>query len=117
MKDRLNRRGYIKTLFILALIVAIAFVAISFGRPYYRYYTLRSFTHDELLMDVGAANLVRRNVLKRADQLGIPLDDNNLEVTRNDIKKTVTVKAHWTEVVDFWGYYSKTLHFSIEEKY
>lgn len=117
MKDRLNRRGYIKTLFGLALLVAIAFVVISFGKPYYRYYTLRSFTHDELLMDVGAANLVKENVLKRAAQLGIPLDENSLEVTRDDFKKTVTVKAHWSEVVDFWGYYSKTLHFRLKEQY
>jgi len=56
-------------------------------------------------------------VLKRAAQLGIPLDENSLEVTRDDFKKTVTVKAHWSEVVDFWGYYSKTLHFRLKEQY
>lgn len=117
MKDRLGSRGYIKTIFGLALLVAIGFVLISFGKPYYRYYTLRSFAHDELLMDVGAANLARRNILKRAAQLGIPLNDNNLEVTRDEFKKTVTVKAHWTEVVDFWGYYKKTLHFNLKEHY
>ncbi len=115
MKDLLDRRGSIKFLFSLAVLVAVAFVLISFGRPYYRYYTLKSYTHDELLMEVGNTSVIRRKVLERAAELGIPLDAESLEVTKN--AKIVTVKASWSEIVDFWGYYSKRLDFHMTEAY
>jgi hypothetical protein len=116
MKDRLNRQGSIKLLFSLALVVAVAFVLISFGRPYYRYYTLSSFTHDELLIEVGNIRVIRREVLKRAAELGVPIGEDDLEVKVND-HKVVTVKAKWSEVVDFWGYYTKKLDFTLDEEY
>lgn len=115
MTDRLNSQGFIKMVFGLVLLVAVAFVLLSFGRPYYRYYTLRSYAHDELLIEVGNLTTIRQKVLERAAELGIPLDKNNLEVTEN--LKIVTVKARWSEVVDFWGYYSKRLNFKINEAY
>jgi hypothetical protein len=115
MKDRLNRQGSIKVIFCLVLMVAAAFVLISFGRPYYQYYTLDHYAHDELLIEVGDVNTIRQNVLKRAAELGIPLDPDNLEVTVNS--KVVTVKAKWSEVVDFWGYYTKKLDFTVNEAY
>lgn len=113
MMKRLNRHGSIRFLFILFLLVAAAFVIISFGKPYYRYYTLKSFTHDELLMDVGEVREIRHNVRKRAEELGISLDD--LHVTKNS--KVVTVTAQWSEVVDFWGYYRKRINFDMKESY
>lgn len=115
MNNRFDNRGFIKFLFTLGVLVAVAFVLISFGKPYYRYYTLKSYTHDELLMEVGATNVIRRKVLERAAELGIPLQAGNLEVTKN--AKVVTVKASWSEVVDFWGYYSKRLDFDMKEAY
>lgn len=117
MKDRLNGRGNIQAILVIALLVAVVFVLISYARPYYRYYTLKSFTHDELLMDVGAVNLIRQNVLRRAAQLGVPLAADNLDVNKDMVNKVITVKAHWTEDVDFWGYYNTKLHFDFEEKY
>ncbi len=116
MKGRLNRHGSIKVIFCLALAVAAAFVLISFGRPYYQYYTLKSYAHDELLIEVGSVDTIRQKVLQRATELGIPLDPENLEVAANDAK-VVTVKAKWSEVVDFWGYYTKKLDFTMSEAY
>jgi hypothetical protein len=116
MNGRLNRQGSIKLLFSLALVVAVAFVLISFGRPYYRYYTLGHYTSDDLLMEVGDVPKIRQDVLKRAAELGVPLDPNNLEVTVTEAK-TVKVKATWSEVVDFWGYYTKQLDFTMDEEY
>jgi hypothetical protein len=69
-----------------------------------------------LLIEVGSVVAIRQNVLKRAAELGVPLDPDNLEVTVDD-KKVVTVKANWSEVVDFWGYYTKKLDFTMDEKY
>ncbi len=41
MRYRIGDKGFVKGLFIVLIIVAAAFVAISFGKPYYRYLTAR----------------------------------------------------------------------------
>ena len=32
-------------------------------------------------------------------------------------ERMVNVKATWSETVDFWGYYKKTIDFVMEEDY
>ncbi len=67
--------------------LAIVFVGISFGKPYYRYYTLSSHTRDFLKTDVGNIDAIRKNVMKDAAELKVPLDEKNLDVvigTEND---------------------------------
>jgi hypothetical protein len=115
MRDGIGNRGLVKLIFILAIFGALLFVGISFGRPYYRYYTLSSFTHDMLLEEVGNAQEIREKVLADAVQLNIPLKEEDLEVTQEG--KKIIVKAAWSEVVDFWGYYRKQLDFTLDEEY
>ncbi len=50
-----------------------------------------------------------------AKDLGISLNEKNLEITQD--KKIIKVKAKWSETVDFWGYYQKTFHFEMSEEY
>lgn len=111
----MDNSGLVKGIFITLLIVAAIFLAISFGRPYYRYYNLDHYAHDELLIEVGSVAPIKSHVLKRAKELGVHLED--FEVTKNEDTKVVTVTAHWTDVVDFWGYYTKKLHFDLKESY
>jgi hypothetical protein len=107
-----DERGLVKGLFILAVVVAIAFAGIQFGKPYYRYNTLRSYTKDTILMEGENVQVIRTKVLEEAEELKVPLDEEDLEVTVNQAK-IVKVKAKWSEVVDFWGYYSKRLDFDL----
>ena len=44
MMKKIGDRGFVKGFFVLCVLVAIVFVGISFGKPYYRYYTLE-FTY------------------------------------------------------------------------
>jgi hypothetical protein len=115
MRGGIGSRGFVKLIFILAVFVALAFVGFSFGRPYYRYYTLRSFTHDMLEEEVGGTKTIREKVLADAVELNIPLKEGDLEVTQDE--KKIKVKATWSEVVDFWGYYRKQLDFTLDEEY
>jgi hypothetical protein len=115
MSGGTGSRGFVKLIFILAIFVALVFVGFSFGRPYYRYYTLRSFTHDMLEEQVGNAPAIRKKVLADAVELNIPLREGDLEVTQDD--KRIKVRATWSEVVDFWGYYQKQLDFTMDEEY
>ena len=64
----------------LCLLVAIVFVGVSFGKPYYRYYSLDSHTRDFLKSDVYNVETIRQNIMDDAAELKVPLDEGNLEV-------------------------------------
>ena len=108
-------RGSIKGLFCLSVLVAIVFVGISFAKPYYRYYTLGSHTRDFLKSDIGTIDSIRKNIMDNAEELKVPLDEEDLDVAI--VNKMVKVKATWSETVDFWGYYQKKIDFVMEEEY
>jgi hypothetical protein len=107
--------GGVKGLLSLVLLVVIVFVGISFGKPYYRSYSLGSHTRDFLKTDTENIDAIRKNIMDNAAELNVPLDEKNLDVTMD--KKIVHVKATWSETVDFWGYYQKKFDFVMEEEY
>jgi hypothetical protein len=115
MRRELGEKGFIKTLFGLALLVALIFAGVTFARPYYRYYQLSSHTSDFLKSDIGDPNIIRKHVLDDAAELGVPLTDANLSVSIDRERKTVTVKGIWTDSVDLFGYYQKNVDFVMEE--
>ena len=115
MKYRIGENGFVKGLFIVLIIVACAFVAISFGKPHYRSLMLGSHTRDILKSEIGNIETIKKQTLENAKELGIPLDEKNLEVVLD--KKIIRVKATWSETVDFWGYYQKKFDFALNEEY
>lgn len=112
---KIGERGFVKGVFGLFILVAIVFVGISFGKPYYRYYELGSLTRDFLKTDVGDINAIRKDIIDNAAKLKVPLDEKDLEV--RIVEKMIKVKATWSETVDFWGYYQKKFDFVMEEEY
>ena len=114
MMKKIGNRGFVKGFLSLFILVAIVFVGISFGKPYYRFYALGSHTRDFLKTDVGDIDAIKKNVMKDAAELNVPLDEADLEVV--SLNKIIKVKATWSETVDFWGYYQKQLDFVMEEE-
>jgi hypothetical protein len=115
-ETRLGNQGFIKGLLMLAVLVGIAYAAIMFGTPYYRYNTLRSHTRDMLSMEtVTGQNLptIKTKILEEAAKLKIPLTEGKLEVSIN-ASKVVKVKARWSEVVNLLDYYSQKVDFEME---
>jgi hypothetical protein len=115
MKYRIGEKGFVKGLFIVLIIVACAFVAISFAKPQYRYLMLGSHTRDILKSEIGNIEMIKQQTLDNAKELGVPLNEKNLEVVLD--KKIIRVKATWSESVDFWGYYQKKFDFVLNEEY
>ncbi|MGE5299867.1 MAG: hypothetical protein ACM3MB_02760 [Acidobacteriota bacterium] len=113
-----GNRGFIKGFFLLVLFVGVSFLLISFGKPYYRYNTLRSHTKDILMMELGNVQAIREKIMAEAAELHVPLEEENLSVTQQGpLGKVIRVKATWSETVNFWGYYQKQLDFDMEEEY
>jgi hypothetical protein len=112
---KVGNRGFVKGILSLGVLAALVFVGISFAKPYYRYYTLASNTSNFLKTDVGNIDVIKANVMKDAEELNVPLDENDLKVVVVD--RRIKVKATWSETVDFWGYYQKKLDFVMDEEY
>jgi len=115
MMKKIGDRGSITGFLWLIILVAVVFVGISFGKPYYRHMSFSSHTRDFLKSDIYDVGTIRKNILEDAEALKVPLDENNLEVVVKN--KMVKVKATWSETVDFWGYYQKKIDFVMEEEY
>jgi hypothetical protein len=115
MNKRIGEKGLIKGIFIVLVLVGVAFLLISYGRPYYRYYVLGSHTRDILKSEIGRIETIRTKIMEEANELNVPLDEENLEVVLD--KKIIRVNASWTDTVDFWGYYQTKIDFSINEEY
>jgi hypothetical protein len=115
MNMRKDNYGYVKGFFILLLLAAIVFVLISLGKPYFRYYQLGSHTRDVLKSEIGNLDIIREKIMQEANELKIPLEEENLEVILDN--KIIRVNAAWSETVDFRGYYQKKFDFNMKEEY
>ena len=99
----------------LLLFAVVVLVAVSFGKPYYRYYSLGYDTKDFLEMETRNVSAIREKIVARAAELQVPLDESDLQITVED--KKVRVKAVWSDRVDFFGFYQKQLDFVMEKEY
>ena len=118
MKGVAGRRGFlsITSIFLFLAVIAVAYVGISFAKPYIRYNTLRMHTTDILESELKLLTAIKEEVLKDAAELKIPLSEENIEVTVSSMK-VIKVKATWSETVNFWDYYQKQLDFVMEVDY
>lgn len=117
MKRGLNNKGFFKVFIALTIVALLGFAGISFGLPYYRYFTLSARTADLLKGEVGSnVQFVREKVMETAAELNVPLNEEDVDVTFVGIHKKMIVKAEWSETVDFFGLYEKQLDFSMHEE-
>lgn len=112
-KQTLSEQGFIKGVLWLFILVAIVYVGISFGKPYYRYNTLRSHSKDILSSELGQVKLIKEQILADAAALDVPLTAEHLDVSINN-NKIIKVKGTWSETVNFWDYYSKKIDFELD---
>jgi hypothetical protein len=114
MKERIGEKGLVKGIFIILVLVAAVFLIMSYGMPYYRYFVLGSHTQEILRLEIGDVDTIKTKIMAEAQELNVPLDEENLEVVRD--LKIVKVNASWTDTVDFWGYYQTKMNFSMYEE-
>jgi len=114
MNKRIGEKGLVKGIFTILLLVFVAFLLISYGKPYYRSYVLGSHTRDILRSEIGTIDTIKTKIMEEAKELNVPLNEENLEVVR---EKVIKVNASWTDTVDFWGYYETRIDFSMNEEY
>jgi hypothetical protein len=106
-----NERGFIKFVFITLVLVFLIYSGIQFGMPFYRYSAFKSDAKEIARISLGNVNRAKEDIFDRAKELNVPLEEDNLIVTRGE--NTVHVKASWSETVDILGLYQKQLDFTV----
>lgn len=107
-----NESGFIKFIFVSALLAFLVYAGIKFGMPYYRYAAFKSDAKELARVSVGDVGKTKVLIFERAQELRLPLTEEEIQVTRTE--KEVRVRTSWSETVDLLGVYKKKLNFSID---
>lgn len=106
-----NEKGFIKFIFVTAILFSLVYVGIKFGIPYYKHSAFQSDVKELARISVGDAEKTRNQIFERAQELKLPLEAKDIVVTKTE--RTVRVRTSWEETVDLMGFYQKTLTFSV----
>ena len=107
-----NERGFFKFILIILVLASILFVGFKFGVPYYRYSAFKTDTKELARISVGNADRTREQIFERAQELRLPLEEEDIEVTKTT--NGMRVQTSWSETVDILGLYQKKLNFSVD---
>lgn len=92
----------IRRLICLGTIAAIVYLGVLFGRPYYKYYAFKSDAEEIVRFADVEERQMKEHFMKRAKDIGVPLKEENLELTKvNDGYKA---KVSWSETVKVYEY-------------
>jgi preprotein translocase subunit SecF len=107
-----NEKGFIKFLFILVIFVSLIYTGIKFALPFYRYSALKADAKAITRISLGDIKKTRADILERAQELKVPIKENQIVVTKTETM--VRVQTSWSETVDLLGLYQKRLNFRID---
>ncbi len=107
-----NENGFFKFAFVTALIAFAMYAGIQFGMPFYRYSALKTDATELIRISVMDLDRTRGQIFERAQELKIPIEEKDIEITRTGRKIRVT--TGWSEKVDIFGLYEKPLKFTID---
>lgn len=111
MKVLNNEKGFIKFVFVTAVIAFLVYAGIQFGMPYFRYSSFKSDARELARISLGDVEKTRIQLFERAQELKIPIEEKAIMVTKT--QKTVRVNISWSETVDLLGLYQKRLDLTV----
>ena len=100
-----------KAIFWLVILALLVYSGFQFGIPYYRYTAFKTDAKEIARISLGEVEKTRAQIFLRAQELNIPIEEKEIMVTRTD--KLVRVKVSWSESVNLFGIYQKTLNFTV----
>lgn len=104
--------GFIKPVLSIAVLVITAYSAFQFAMPYYRHAAFKSDVKEIARLAVdSSAEKIKTQIYESAREVKVPIKEDDIQVIKKE--KTFQVKISWTEDVDIFGLYHKTLHFNL----
>ncbi len=107
-----NEDGFFKFIFVTGLIAFLIYAGLQFGMPFYRYSAFKNDAKELARISLGEAEKTRAQIFERAQELKLPLEEKDIEVTRST--RGTRVKTSWSETVDILGIYQKTFDFTVD---
>jgi hypothetical protein len=101
-------------LFILVVVAGI-YLAIKFIPPYWTYLSMKDPVKEAAMAILSATDekSVRADLIRRAKQQGLAIDDENIEITREGTM--LVIRVTWVEPVEL-PRYRYDLRFLVEER-
>jgi hypothetical protein len=104
----------IKKLFFIALAGVMIYSAYLTAIPYYHYFAFKSDLQE--LVKVSVADRkeeIMEKVLETVERYHIPVQKNAIKVFH---EKYFIVQVSWTETIDYFTLYQKTIHFRVDTR-
>lgn len=101
-----------KIIFWLLILAIIIYSGVKFGYPYYKYVAFKDEAKAIAKLPLDREEEIWAKVLEKVNDLNLPLKKEDITITKTD--GVVRITASWSEVVDFFGYYQKTLDFKVD---
>jgi hypothetical protein len=103
----------IGTILLLALLCAAGYTGYQLLPIWIRSYEFQAYLDERAhTAQLSNADRIREALLDHADEVGIPLDDEDVEI---DLQKNrITISVYWEEEVALLGLYRITLPFEAE---
>ena len=114
MKVLNNENGFVKFIFIMLVLASLVYAGLKFGMPYYRYSAFKSDAKELARISIGDTEKTRAQIFERAQELELPLEENDIKVTKT--VRGVRVQTSWSETVDLLGLYQKKFNFAVDEE-
>lgn len=102
----------LKVILYIAVLAAAGYVGFSFAAPYYRFYSLKSDSGEIVRFEHANEAEIKRDITEKARGLGIPLEDFSLSVYKTEAG--YGAEASWSETVNIFDQYKKSLEFGFE---
>lgn len=87
-----------RQLFFLLVFIALLFAATQYGPAYFAAFQFNDFIRQEVKFAVTAKrniDVVRNDILQKAVELGIPLEKNDIHITKRGPSFTVEFDYYW----------------------
>jgi hypothetical protein len=105
-----SQRGFVRSVFIIAVVAIAIYVGFQFGVPYYKYTAFKNDVKEIARLGLPEGR-TKAQVLETAQGLKLPIDEKDIVVTRKADR--VRIETGWTDQVDVLGFYQKTLQFTV----
>lgn len=108
-----GRRGTSSTGCLLSLLVfaAALYYGINIGEVYWRYYQYQDEMRSQGRLAPSLSDgVIRRRLLLKADQLGLPAEAQRIRINRSARPRQITIEAEYSEDVSL-PLFKHTFHF------
>lgn len=112
MKLLRNENGWIRPLLTIGILVVAVYAGVQFGMPYYRYSAFKDEAKEIARTTAGDVKRVKEDVYASAKGFKVPVEENDISVEKKDSK--LRIQTSWSEKVDIFGLYQRTLDFSVD---